>query len=160
MMDSLLLRGGGFRRRCEQIPAAGRLRENALRVLRQQVASVDQALRRVTYLIEIGGLAGIACRDRPARVAFRCALNLGRAPSAMNNRASAAPCPRAPPLMSMTLPLRRSILSSICLQNVGIPEIWYHAMAAAARRAPSCSAPMIDLRRFADLLADACARIG
>src|SRR5438132_5480618 len=67
---SLPLRGGGFRRRCEQIPAAGRLRENALQVLRQQVASVDQALRRVTYLIEVGGLAGIACRDRPARVAF------------------------------------------------------------------------------------------
>src|SRR5215813_3188236 len=75
--DFLLLRGGGFRRRCEQIPAAGRLRENALQVLRQQVASVDQALCRVTYLVEVGGLAGIACRDRPARVAFRCALALG-----------------------------------------------------------------------------------
>src|SRR6516162_10693196 len=55
--DSLLLRGGGFRRRCEQIPAARRLRENALQVLRQQVASVDQALRRVTYFIEIDGPA-------------------------------------------------------------------------------------------------------
>src|SRR6516165_9754257 len=74
---SLLLRGGGFRRRCEQIPAAGRLRENALRVLRQQVASVDQALSRVTYLVEVGGLAAIACRDRPARVAFRRALAFG-----------------------------------------------------------------------------------
>jgi hypothetical protein len=30
----LLLRGGGFRRRGEQIPAAGRLRENALQILR------------------------------------------------------------------------------------------------------------------------------
>src|SRR6266404_2172478 len=57
-----------------------------------------------------------------------------RAPSAANKRASAAPCPRAPPLMSMTLPLRRSILSSICLKNVGAA---YHAMLMAARRAPS-----------------------
>src|SRR6516165_1768366 len=73
----LLLCGGGFRHRCEQIPAAGRLRENALQVFRQQVASVDQALRRVTYLIEVCGLAAITCRDRPARVACRCALALG-----------------------------------------------------------------------------------
>jgi uncharacterized protein (TIGR02391 family) len=41
----LLLRGGGFRRRYEQIPSAARLRENALQILRQQVASVNQALR-------------------------------------------------------------------------------------------------------------------
>ena len=60
-----------------------------------------------------------------------------RAPSATNNRASAAPCPRAPPLMSMTLPLRRSILSSICLQNVGYFRDEYHVMAVAARRAQS-----------------------
>jgi len=39
-------------------------------------------------------------------------------------------------------------LSSICLQNVGIPEIGYHAMAAAARRAPSCSAARRASRRF------------
>ena len=31
-----------------------------------------------------------------------------RAPSVTNKRASAAPCPRAPPLMSMIFPLRRS----------------------------------------------------
>src|SRR6266853_121291 len=54
-----------------------------------------------------------------------------RAPSAANKRASAAPCPRAPPLMSMTFPLRRSILSSICLKNAGTA---YHAMPTAARR--------------------------
>src|SRR5215831_536669 len=35
-----------------------------------------------------------------------------RAPSLTNRRASAAPCPRAPPLISMTLPFRRSILPS------------------------------------------------
>src|SRR5271169_2180569 len=46
-----------------------------------------------------------------------------RAPSATNKRASAAPCPRAPPLMSMTFPLRRSILSSICLKNVGLSRM-------------------------------------
>ena len=34
---------------------------------------------------------------------------------APNKRASAAPCPRAPPLMSMIFPLRQSILSSIWL---------------------------------------------
>src|ERR1700751_3126052 len=63
-----------------------------------------------------------------------------RAPSAANKRASAAPCPRAPPLMSMTFPLRRSILSSICLKNVGTFTDAYHAMLTAARRASSSSA--------------------
>src|SRR6516165_6450225 len=76
-LDSLLLRGGGFRLRCEQIPAAGRLRENALQVLRQQVASVDQVQRRAAYLVEVGGPAGITCGDRPPRVTPRCALALG-----------------------------------------------------------------------------------
>src|SRR5437868_12797414 len=40
---------------------------------------------------------------------------LTRAPSAATKRASAAPCPRAPPLMSMTFPLRRSIFALHCL---------------------------------------------
>src|SRR5271169_3356408 len=52
--------------------------EDAFHVLRQQVAVSDQAVRRAPYLIEVGGLAGIAFLDRPARVAFRCAFALGR----------------------------------------------------------------------------------
>src|SRR5262249_39049405 len=43
----------GFRYSSEQVPAAGRLGENALRILKQQIALVDQALRRLPYLIEV-----------------------------------------------------------------------------------------------------------
>src|ERR1700747_1720467 len=41
-----------------------------------------------------------------------------RAPSTTNKRASAAPFPRAPPLMSITFPLRRSILGLYSLLSV------------------------------------------
>src|SRR5580700_5016205 len=68
-VDSALFRGGsGFLRGCEQIPAACRLGEDALQVLSQQVADVDQALRREPYLVEVSVRARIMFLDRPARV--------------------------------------------------------------------------------------------
>jgi hypothetical protein len=51
---SPLFRGGsGFLRGCEQIPAACRLGEDALQVLSQQVAAVDQALRRQMRQLQV-----------------------------------------------------------------------------------------------------------
>src|SRR5690349_8159900 len=45
----LLFRGCGFLSRSEQIPAVGRLCEDTLQILRQQVSGIDQVLHGMVY---------------------------------------------------------------------------------------------------------------